>query len=153
MLRVRHTARPGESKAFQRIFAPDRVTLGVFFPIEAFRGDEPMRIIAQQSVAASRWREAVAAAASGVFKPFAQSLYIDLTGDPNHLLHPIHLGFRGGWKAILGFLAALHGVGVHHVILNLKYGTREAGEVLEEIGREILPRVREFRAADTLHHA
>jgi hypothetical protein len=107
MLRVRHTARPGESKAFQRMFAPDRMTLGVFFSIEAFRGDEPM--MRNQERLASRAEE-------------------------------------------LGF-AALHGGGVHHVILNLKYGTREADEVLEEIGREILPRVREFRAADTLHHA
>jgi hypothetical protein len=30
-------------------------------------------------------------------------------------------------------------VGVNHVILNLKYGRRSAGEVLEEIGQEILP--------------
>ena len=30
-------------------------------------------------------------------------------------------------------------VGVNHVILNLKYGTRPAHEVLEEIGTEVLP--------------
>jgi hypothetical protein len=27
------------------------------------------------------------------------------------------------------------------VILNLKYGARDAGEVLEEIGREVLPKL------------
>ena len=28
---------------------------------------------------------------------------------------------------------------VNHVILNLKYGTRSAGEVLEELGHAVLP--------------
>lgn len=42
---------------------------------------------------------------------------------------------------MLAFLNELAGVGVNHVILNLKYGRRDAGEVLEEIGREVLPRL------------
>ena len=37
------------------------------------------------------------------------------------------------------FLDALRTAGVHHVGLNLKYGTRDAGEVLGEIGQEVLP--------------
>ena len=31
--------------------------------------------------------------------------------------------------------------GINHVILDFKYGARHAGEVLEEIGREVLPRL------------
>jgi hypothetical protein len=41
---------------------------------------------------------------------------------------------------------------VHHVALNLKYGTRDTDEVLEEIGQEILPQL-ELRepAASAVH--
>jgi len=31
--------------------------------------------------------------------------------------------------------------GVNHVIFNFKYGARDAAEVLEEIGQEILPQL------------
>ncbi|WP_255355294.1 MULTISPECIES: hypothetical protein [unclassified Phenylobacterium] len=37
---------------------------------------------------------------------------------------------------------------MHHVIRNLKYGQRPAGEVIEEIGREIVPRLREAAPAE-----
>ena len=33
--------RPGEAPGFGRMFEPGRLTLGVFFPIEAFEGDRP----------------------------------------------------------------------------------------------------------------
>lgn len=99
------------------------------------------RPLAQQAERAASWRAAVAAATPAVFKPFAQSLYIDLTDDPDHPPKPIHLGFRGGRNVVIGFLDALRTAGVNHVILNLKYGARNAAEVLEEIGQEILPRL------------
>jgi hypothetical protein len=41
MLTPKRAAKPGDSKGFRRMFAPDRLTLGVFFPIEAFSGDQP----------------------------------------------------------------------------------------------------------------
>ena len=96
----------------------------------------------------ARWNAAVAASAPGTFKPFVQSLYIDLTRDPEHPPQPIHLGFRGGRKVVLSFFDGLRTAGVHHVILNLKYGARDAAEVLEEIGREILPQLEAGQAAD-----
>ena len=73
------------------------------------------------------------------FKPFSQSLYIDLTVQPNEPATPIYLGFRSGRNALLEHLVALRSMGVNHVILNLKYGRRHAAEVLEEIGTEVLP--------------
>jgi luciferase-type oxidoreductase len=99
------------------------------------------RGLERQAEAAKRWRAAVEAAAPGVFKPFVQSFYVDLSDDPDQPATPIHLGFRGGRKIIFRFLDTLRLIGVHHVILNLKYGARDAGEVLEEIGREILPQL------------
>jgi luciferase-type oxidoreductase len=99
------------------------------------------RSLERQAELAARWRATTAAVAPGVFKPFAQSLYVDLHADPDHPPQPIHLGFRGGHKILLDFLVALRSIGVHHVILNLKYGARSAGEVLEEIGLEVLPQL------------
>jgi luciferase-type oxidoreductase len=73
------------------------------------------------------------------FKPFSQSLYIDLTEDPNHAPIPIHLGFRIGRNPLIEFLQNLKILGVNHVIINLKYGQRPAEEVIEELGEEVLP--------------
>jgi luciferase-type oxidoreductase len=41
MLVANRAARPDQGRGFQRMFAPGRMTLGVFFPIEAFQGDQP----------------------------------------------------------------------------------------------------------------
>jgi len=100
------------------------------------------RSLERQAELAARWRTITTAVAPGTFKPFAQSLYVDLHSDPDHPPHPIHLGFRSGRKALLDFLVALRAIGVHHVILNLKYGTRRADEVLDEIGRAVLPQLK-----------
>ncbi|GAB7387853.1 LLM class oxidoreductase [Bacillaceae bacterium] len=73
------------------------------------------------------------------FKPFSQSLYVDLTEDPNHPPVPIHLGFRIGRNPLIEFMEHLRMVGVNHVIINLKYGQRPCEEVIEELGEEVLP--------------
>jgi luciferase-type oxidoreductase len=41
MLKPDRTASPADCVGFRRMFAPGRLTVGVFFPIEAFSGDEP----------------------------------------------------------------------------------------------------------------
>lgn len=105
------------------------------------------RPLSQQTERAARWRAAAAVSSPDVFKPFVQSLYIDLAADPDHPPQPIHLGFRGGRNVLLAFLEALRGAGVNHVILNLKYGTRDAAAVIEEIGRDIVPRLAAAPAA------
>lgn len=97
------------------------------------------RAIERQAETVARWRAEVEEAAPGRFKPFAQSLYVDLEADPHLQPTPIHLGFKSGRHFLLRFLEALRGIGVNHVILNLKYGARPAAEVLEEIGLEVLP--------------
>jgi luciferase-type oxidoreductase len=99
------------------------------------------RGIERQAEVAAHWRAAVERAAPGVFKPFVQSFYVDLAEDPDAAATPIHLGYRGGRHIIFRILETLRAVGVNHVILNLKYGARNAAEVLEEIGEEILPQL------------
>jgi luciferase-type oxidoreductase len=88
----------------------------------------------------TRWREAVETVAPGTFKPFTQSLYVDLSEDQNEDPRPIHLGFRAGATFLKEFLEALEYVGVNHVILNVKYGQRPAKEVIQEIGEAVMPR-------------
>lgn len=97
------------------------------------------RSLAHQAQSIREWRELAQRFCPGVFKPFAQSLYIDLVEDPNADPEPIHLGFRFGRNRLIEFLQALQKIGVNHVVLNLKYGSRPAGEVLEEIGSEVIP--------------
>ena len=94
-----------------------------------------------QARLAREWHDAVRAHSPGSFKPFAQSLYIDLAADANERPSAIHLGFRSGWKGVLDHVLGLRAAGVNHVALNLKYGRRCAREVVEELGREVLPRL------------
>lgn len=85
------------------------------------------------------WQQLTEQFAPGIFKPYGQSLYIDLAEKPNAAPIPIHLGYRLGCKPLLDLLEQLQHIGVNHTIFNLKYGKRPASEVLEELGEEILP--------------
>ncbi|MFM0047972.1 LLM class oxidoreductase [Caballeronia grimmiae] len=92
-----------------------------------------------QQMIVEGWRTTVRAECGEVFKPFTQSLYIDLTGNPQTPPRPIHLGFQLGRSALIALLRTLQEVGVNHVIINLKYGQRPADEVIEELGEFVLP--------------
>lgn len=98
------------------------------------------RPVAQQLAVVREWRAAVRAMAGDAFRPFGQSLYLDLADDPGAPATPIHLGWRVGYRGLLDILEALEAGGVNHVILNLKYGRRPAGEVLAELAQLVVPR-------------
>ena len=49
--------------------------------------------------------------------------------------------FFGRRNVLFRFLDALRNAGVHHIILNFKYGKRAADEVMDEIGEEVLPQL------------
>ncbi|MDP3890821.1 LLM class oxidoreductase [Nocardioides sp.] len=97
------------------------------------------RPLAQQQAVSAAWRAALAEAQGGAFKPFAQSLYIDLVAEPSAERTPVHLGYRLGRDALLRLLDELRSMGVSHVLLNLKYGRRPAAEVVEELGEHVVP--------------
>lgn len=102
----------------------------------------PREVPVQAQVAAA-WREIVRRQCGpDVFKPLAQSYYIDLDASPGAAPRAMHLGHRLGRKALVFQLEQLRQLGIHHVILNLKYGQRPAAEVLEEIGTFVLPHFR-----------
>ncbi|MCM3711519.1 LLM class oxidoreductase [Sporosarcina luteola] len=73
------------------------------------------------------------------FKPFAQSLYVDLTEDPNEGPTPIHLGFKSGHKFLIDYLNSLQEAGVNHVIINTKFVHRPVEEVIRELAEEVVP--------------
>lgn len=90
--------------------------------------------LAQQAATVRLWRSA-----TPHFKPFAQSLYVDLSEDPNEAPTPIFLGLRTGHRFLLDYLGQLKDIGVNHVGLNLKYGRRPAHEVVQELGEFVAP--------------
>ena len=92
----------------------------------------------EQGQVALRWRETLDRVGVG-FKPIAQSLYVDLADCPNELCVPIHLGYRLGCRQLSDLLGALRSSGINHVALNLKFSRRPVADVLDEIGREIVP--------------
>lgn len=73
------------------------------------------------------------------WKPYMQSLYLDLLENKHTPPRGIHLGFKSGTDYALEHLKALGAYGVNHVIINLKYGSRPVEDVLEELGEEVLP--------------
>jgi luciferase-type oxidoreductase len=83
------------------------------------------------------WHAAVANADVGTFKPFAQSLYLDLADDPGLGPRPIHLGFRCGINWLVDYFAALRDIGVNHVGLNFKFSGRPVADVLDELGEQV----------------
>lgn len=88
----------------------------------------------------AEWRDAVHEVDPAAFKPFGQSLYLDLAADPDEPPRPIHLGWRVGRHGLVGLLDGLEAAGANHVILNLKYGRRPAADVLEELAEFVVPR-------------
>lgn len=90
--------------------------------------------VGQQAQTIRKWRSL-----TPIFKPFAQSLYIDLSEDPDEPPTPIFLGFRAGHRFITDYLGKLRDIGVNHVGLNLKYATRPAHEIVQELGEYVVP--------------
>lgn len=73
------------------------------------------------------------------WKPYMQSLYVDLLENTKAAPKEIHLGFRSGTDYALQHFKMLESLGVNHLIINLKYGSRPAEVVIEELGESILP--------------
>jgi len=85
-----------------------------------------------------RWKDALSLT-QNIWKPFMQSLYVDLAKHSDEKPSPIHLGFRSGSEYLIAHLKLLESYGVNHVILNFKYGRRPAQEMIEEIGEKVIP--------------
>lgn len=73
------------------------------------------------------------------FKPYTQGLMLDLKEDDGAKAFPIHLGFSSGKDHLIDYLKNIKEIGVNHVIFYLKLSKRPANEVMEQLGKEVLP--------------
>ena len=96
------------------------------------------RPVAQQQQVLQAWRGALVDAEQS-WKPFLQSLYVDLTEDPNATATPIHLGFRLGRNTLIKLLDELQNMGVNHVLLNIRFSSRPIVEVIDELAEYVVP--------------
>ncbi|OED35854.1 hypothetical protein AB833_29205 [Chromatiales bacterium (ex Bugula neritina AB1)] len=92
----------------------------------------------QQRDVVNQWHNALEAAQQE-WKPFSQSLYIDLTTDPDTPPTPIHLGLRMGRNSLLTLLRELKAVGVNHVAFYLRFQQRPMKEVVAELCEYVVP--------------
>jgi len=97
------------------------------------------RSLTYQESMVKAWHESLQNIDAPYMKPFAQSLYIDLVADEDYKPQPIHLGYKIGVNWLIEILNRLQELHVNHVMINLKYGRRPAEQVLEELGRKIIP--------------
>ena len=77
--------------------------------------------------------------AEGNDKPFAMSMSLDLNEDVGAAAGAIKFGWRVGTKRLVMILQELERMGVDHVILGLKRGSRPADKVLGELIEHVLP--------------
>ena len=77
--------------------------------------------------------------AGGPDKPVSQSLYIDLTEDPDTPPQPIHLGFRSGANHLRAYLVSLQEIGVNHVAINLRFNQADIETTMKRLADDILP--------------
>lgn len=75
------------------------------------------------------------------WKPFMQSLYIDLIPGNNVKPTPIHLGIRTSPDYLRQHLLTIKEIGVNHVIFNLKFNTQQIRETMTLISKEIFPHI------------
>lgn len=73
------------------------------------------------------------------FKPFAQSLYIDLCENPHEEPTYMQLGFKSGRKFLIDYLYELQEIGVNHVILSTKDSRRPIEDTIQELIEEVVP--------------
>lgn len=80
------------------------------------------------------------------WKPYMQSLYIDLVKDSDTPPTPIHLGFKCSANYLLEYLQQIREIGVNHVILNLKFSSLSVSETLSILGKNIVPHLNNKRS-------
>lgn len=93
------------------------------------------------------WDAAVAdwAAREGVagtpaaFKPFAESLWLDLHEDPDALASGGSFGYRLGRNTLVQLLRSQREVGISHVMVNFRSSKHSAEEQIDELIEYVIP--------------
>ncbi|WP_409304872.1 TIGR03571 family LLM class oxidoreductase [Peribacillus sp. SCS-155] len=97
------------------------------------------RSIEQQARLIHDYRALSDTLAPEVFKPFSQSLFIDLSENPDALPVPIPLGFSVGRNHLVDLLYQFQSIGINHLAFVLYFSSRPPEEVIQELGEFVLP--------------
>ena len=96
------------------------------------------RPITQQREVLTQWHKALSDA-KHTWKPFSQSLYVDLAENPDAAPKPIHLGYQLGRNQLIALLEQLRDINVNHVTFNIRFSTRPVTEVVDELIEYVVP--------------
>lgn len=81
-------------------------------------------------------------ASNGIYKPYGYGVMFDLSANPDE---PIFFGrnfVKGGRNVLIEFWESQRKVGLSHLMLNLRFTTRSAEEIIEEFSKFIIPQFR-----------
>ena len=93
----------------------------------------------------ANWQEAVAQeCGEDVFKPFLESLWIDLHEDPDAPAQGGHFGYRLGRNKLIELLQSQRQLGINHVSINFRTSKRDAEEQIDELIEYVLPALDEL---------
>lgn len=87
------------------------------------------------------WRQAVEQRGRGNDPALIQSMSLDLLEDPDAPAQEISLGLRTGSKALVETLRRYREIGLEHCIFAQASDDRSTREVIEQLGREVVPRL------------
>jgi hypothetical protein len=97
------------------------------------------RSIGQQTKLINDYRALSEIYAQGVFKPFSQTLFIDLSENPDAFPVPIPLGYHVGRNQLVELLHQFQSIGVNHLAFVLYFSKRPPAEVIQELEEIVLP--------------
>jgi luciferase-type oxidoreductase len=97
------------------------------------------RSVQKQEMLIRDYRTLTDTKAPGVFKPFTQTLFIDLSENPDDSPEEIPLGYRLGRHHLVELLHEFQSIGVNHLAFVLYFSGRPPEEVIQELGEEVLP--------------
>jgi len=96
------------------------------------------RPLAQQREVVKQWHSTLEKLQQP-WKPFSQSLYVDLTENPDSPATPIHLGYKLGRNTLIAHLQELQNIGVNHVTFNIRFSSRNVDDVIDEMCKYVVP--------------
>ncbi|MCT1614838.1 LLM class oxidoreductase [Corynebacterium sanguinis] len=93
-----------------------------------------------QKVNVDNWNAAVDTLGGG-WKPFAESLWLDLHPNPDAEAEGHHFGYRLGRNALIRLLRKQREIGISHVMVNFRISERDAEEQIDEFIQYVMPEI------------
>ncbi len=94
---------------------------------------------AQQQKLITHYRKKVQHYHGKAFRPFLMPLPINLEEDRHAPIQKIPAGYRTGRLGLIKILEQYRLAGVNHVMFNLSASSRDTEEVIDELGKEVIP--------------